>query len=244
MNKDNVLTPEVIEELPLEQVIEKTLVKNNVTDQVIKALKKQYGGMKLKALDDKQGYLEIKEARNNVRKVGILTEKLCKAGRDDANKIRGMWIDKEKDVLAKIAEVQDPLDAEMKKFEDEEARIKELEIQRQEEQFMQRQTTLLKMEAVYGNNCLVLGSVSYEIQNIKEADEEIWTDTILPKYQREFAKVEEDHTINAQWEEMKIKLDAIEFKEDAAEFLEKTDFRHFLAAKAIINLKQSKNKTT
>lgn len=187
-----ILTPEVIEELPLEKVIENTLVKNNVTDKVINALKKQYGGMQLKSLTDKQGYLEIKEARNNVRKVGIMTEKLCKAGRDDANKIRGMWIDKEKEVLGKIAEVQDPLDAQIKQFEDEEARIRELEIQRQEEQFMKRQTTLLKMEAVYSGNSFTLGAVSYELDNIKEADEEIWTDTILPKYQREFDKVENE----------------------------------------------------
>lgn len=193
--KNEVLTPDVIEELPLEQVIEKTLVKNNVTNKVIAELKKKYGGMQLKSLTDKQGFLEIKDARNAVRKVGILTEKLCKLGRDEANKIRTMWIDKEKEVLGKIAEVQDPLDAEIKKFEDEEARLQELEFQRQEEQFMKRQTTLLKMEAKYEGSSFSLGSVSYDIQNIKEADEEIWTDTILPKFQREFAKVEEEKAL-------------------------------------------------
>lgn len=212
---NEVLTPDVIEELPLEQVIEKTLVKNNVTDQVIKALKKQYGGMKLKSLTDKQSFLEIKDARNAVRKVGILTEKLCKMGRDDANKIRTMWIEKEKEVLGKIAEVQDPLDAEIKKFEDEVARLEELEFQRQEEQFMKRQTTLLKMEAKYEGNSFSLGSVSYEISNIKEADEEIWTDTILPKFQREFAKVEAE---KAEIEKQKLEAEE-KLKAEQAELL-------------------------
>ena len=191
MSKE-VLTPDIIEELPLDEVINRTLVKNNVTEAVIKALKEQYGGMKLKSLDDKQGYLEIKEARNAVRKVGILAEKCCKAGREDAVKIQKLWLAKEKEVLSKIGEVQDPLDAEIKKFEDEKERLEQLEIQRKEEQFMKRQTTLLKMEARYEENSFILGAVSYEIDNIKEADEEIWNDTILPKYQREFAKVESE----------------------------------------------------
>ena len=209
MSKPEVLTPDVIEEVPLEKQIENSLVKNNVTDKVINALKKQYGGMKLKALDDKKGYLEIKEARNAVRKVGILAEKCCKLGREDAVKIQKLWLAKEKEVLDKIGEVQNPLDAEMKKFEDEKERLDQLEIQRKEEQFMKRQTTLLKMEAVYSGNSFTLGSVSYELDNIKEADEEIWNDTILPKYQREFAKVEaEKAEIEKQKKEAEDKLRA------------------------------------
>lgn len=192
MSKTEVLTPDVIEEVPLEKQIENSLVKHNVTDKVINALKKQYSGMKLKALDDKQSFLEIKEARNAVRKIGILAEKCCKVGREDAVKIQKLWLAKEKEVLAKIDEVQAPLDAEIKKYEDERDRLEQLEIQRKEEQFMKRQTTLLKMEAIYSGNSFTLGNVSYELENIKEADEEIWTDTILPKYQKEFAKVEEE----------------------------------------------------
>jgi len=191
MSKE-ILTPEIIEEVPLEQVIEKTLVKNNVTDSVIRSLKKQYGGMKLKDINDKQGYLEIKEARNAVRKIGIIVEKCCKVGREDAVRVQKLWLAKEKEVLGKVAEVQDPLDAEMKRFEDEQARLEQLEIQRQEEQFIKRQTALLKMEAKYEGSSFSIGAVSYDIANIKEADEEIWNDTILPKFQREYAKVEQE----------------------------------------------------
>lgn len=208
------------EDLSLESQIDNALQKENITDKVIGALKKKYGSLKLKSLDDKEGYLILKESRKEVRKVGIIAEKICEAGRSDAVKIQKLWLNKQKQVLGQIAEVQDPLDAEIKKFEDEEARIKELEIQRQEEQFMQRQTALLKMEAVYGNNCLVLGSVSYEIQNIKEADEEIWTDTILPKYQREFAKVEEEKALIEKQKkeaEEKLRLEQEELKKQQDE---------------------------
>ncbi len=210
-----------IQEVSLDQVIETKLVQSNVTDKVINALKKQYGGMALKSLDDKQGYLEIKEARANVRKIGILAEKCCKAGREDAVRIQKMWLAKEKEVLGKIAEVQDPLDVEMKKFEDEQERLEQIEIQRKEEQFMKRQTTLLKMEAVYGDGCIILGNVSYDINNIKEADEEIWTDTILPKFQREFEKVEferaEQERVAREAKE-KFEKEQAEFKQQQEEF--------------------------
>lgn len=188
--KHEILEVEAEEVNPLEEVIEKTLVKNNVTDQVIASLKEKYSGLTLRSLDDKENYLIIKDAKKVVRGVGILTEKLCKAGREDAIAIQKKWLATEKSVLAKIAEVQDPLDAEIKKFEDEVERIANEEKERREQKFMARQTILLKMEAKYENNSYTLGNVSYELNNIKEADAEVWSDTILPKFQREFEKIE------------------------------------------------------
>lgn len=212
-----VITPEVIQELPLEKVIDQTLTKNNVTNKVIAALKAKYGGMVLKDVNDKEGYVNIREARKEVRKIGILAEKLCKEGRDDANKIRALWIDKEKEVLGKIAEIQDPLDDEIKKYDDEQARLEAEELQRQEERFMTRQSQLLKMGAVYANGCFNLNDVSYESNMIKEADGEIYSDTILPKYT---AAYEKNEAIRVA-EEKKKEAEAIELKRQQDEFVEK-----------------------
>jgi len=189
MSKE-ILEVEAEEISPLEQVIETTLVKNNVTDAVINALIEKYSGMKLKSVDDKEGYAEIKEARKEVRKIGILVEKCCKLGREDAIKVQKLWLAKEKQVLEKIDKVQVPLDAEIKKYEDEVARKEQEERDRQEQKYMARQTTLLKMEAIYENNSFTLGNVSYEVNNIREADDEIWEETMLPKYRREWEKIE------------------------------------------------------
>lgn len=213
----------------LEQVIDKTLVKNNVTDTVIAAMAEKYGGLKLKSLEDKEGYLEICEARKEVRKVGIITEKICKLGREDAVKVQKLWLGKEKTVLEKIAKVQDPLDVEIKRYEDEQERIAQEEIKRKDEAYALRQTTLLKMEAKYENGCFVLGAVSYETENIKEADNEIWEETILPKYKREFAKVE---AIRAEEERVKeeaakaLKVAKDKLEQEQAEFRkQQEDFR-------------------
>lgn len=181
---------EMLPESPLDKQIENALVKENITDKVIRQLKETFGGMTLKSIDDKESYLEIKKGRLEVRRIGILVEKVCKKGREDAVAIQKKWLNKEKEVLGKIAEVQDPLDAEIKKFEDEIARKENEEKQRREEAFMARQASLLKYGAEYRNGSYELGELSYEVELIKQADSEMWEGVILPKYQRVYEQKE------------------------------------------------------
>lgn len=177
-------------ELPLEKKIEKALIKENITDKVIEELKNRYSGLKLKAIDDKESYLQIKEAKKNVRAIGIITEKLCKHGREDAVKEQRLWLAKEKEILAKIDEVQEPLENEIKKFEDEVERLENEEKERKEKVFQERQSILIKYGAQYNNGSFELNHISYQIDNIKEADDEIWESIILPKFYAEFEKLE------------------------------------------------------
>jgi hypothetical protein len=183
--KAEVLEVEAVE-VNLENTIKDQLVKHNLTDAVINELKSRYGGLKLRSLDDKESFLEIKAARKEVRKWGILTEDICEAGRAKAVKEQRLWLSKQKEVLAKIGEVQDPLDAEIKKFEAEQER-KELEEKKmRDERWINRQSVLSKLGAIYTEGCFVLNHISYELQLLSEADNEMWEAIILPKYQREF----------------------------------------------------------
>ena len=181
---------EMLPESTLDKQIENALVKENITDKVIRQLKENFGGMALKSLDDKESYLEIKKGRLEVRRIGILVEKVCKKGREDALAIQKKWLNKEKEVLGKIAEVQDPLDAEIKKFEDEIERKENEEKQRREEAFMARQSSLLKYGAEYRNGSYELAELSYEVELIKQADTEMWDEVILPKYKRVYEQKE------------------------------------------------------
>jgi len=146
------ITPHtVVEELPLEKVIENKLAENNVTKRVLNAMKSKFlvpaEGDKmalkpefiLKNPTDKETYLIVKEERKNVRKVGIAAEKVCEKGRADAVQIQRLWIGREKEVLNEVATVQDQLDAQIKIFEDEEKRLLEEEEKRKNEQLIVRQ---------------------------------------------------------------------------------------------------------
>lgn len=192
VNSGDVIEVDAIEENKLDKTITQELVKNNVTDQVIASLKEKFGELRLRNLEDKEGYLEIKDARKEVRQWGIITEKLCKKGREDAIAIQKKWIAKENEVLGKIAAVQDPLDAEIKKYDDEIERKEKEAANRREEAYMKRQQQLLKYGATYQDGSFVLNHISYESTLVKESDDDIWNETILPKYLREYEKNESE----------------------------------------------------
>lgn len=207
--KIEVHTPTILPEVDLDSTINSTLVTNNVTDAVINALAEKYGNLKLSSLDSKEDYLEIKSARLEVRRIGILCEKLCKKGREDAIAIQKKWLNKEAQILDKIAVTQDKLDAEMKRFEDEEKRKEDAIRQEQENNFQVRQSTIIKMGAVYNNGCFELNGVSYESDLLKTADKETWEEVMLPKYNREYQKLEA------------VRIEAERIKEEASEKLRK-----------------------
>ncbi|MEO7046573.1 MAG: hypothetical protein ABI091_14780 [Ferruginibacter sp.] len=178
------------EEIPLEKKIENALVKENVTDKVIASLKEKYGSLRLKSIDDKESYLEIKDGIKHIRKVEIIGEKIFKSLREDAIKTQKYCLSKEKEFLSKTGEFKNPLDGEAKKFEDEVERKEIYEKKKREAAFQQRQSTLIKYGAHYNNGSFELNHISYEIDNIRESDQEIWESIILPKYKSEFEKLE------------------------------------------------------
>lgn len=179
-----------VQELSLERVIETKLVQNNVTEQILAALKEKYGGLRLKDVDDKESYLELKAAAKDCAKVRTLTVKLCKEGRERAVKEQKLWVAKEKEIVGKVAEVEDVLDAEIKRFDDEVKRKDDEEKKRQEEAYINRQAVLTKMGAAYVGGSFVLGNASFEAELIKGASEDIWNEAVVPKFRAEYEVIE------------------------------------------------------
>lgn len=219
MKKKDSPSEEVIvmeaEEMPLEKVIDNALVKENITDKVINGLKEKYGGMRLSSIDNKSEYLEIKEAKREVRKWGILTEKITKKGREEAVRVQKLWLNKEREILAKIAEVEDPLQKEIDRYEAEQTRLEQQEIQRKENAYMQRQSSLLKLGANYANGCIILEDVTYDTDTIKQAEDDFFNDVILPKYQRKYeikesARIIEEKRREEEAEKMRLEREALE----------------------------------
>lgn len=84
---------------------------------------------RLKDLDDKEGYLEIKVAAKDCAKIRNLAKKVCTEGREDAVKIQKLWVAKEKEAIKRVAEIEDVLDGEIERFDKEVDRKKEEEKQ-------------------------------------------------------------------------------------------------------------------
>ena len=206
----------ILPEKDLETTINQTLVKGNVTDQIIESLKEKYGNLRLKSVEDTESYLELKDARKEVRGIAIIAEKICKLGREDAVREQKLWLTKEKEIVdVKIGEIQAPLDKGIAEYEENKARKEAEEKRLREEAFMQRQATLLKMGATYEDGNFVLAEISYESDNVKGADDEIWSDIILPKFKKVFdrveaVKVEEERKRAEQMETLRLEKEIFE----------------------------------
>ena len=213
MDVQEVETEEITFESELQQKISKELVKRNVTDAVISKLKGEFAGLTLKSPTDKESYLQLKESRLIVRKVEILGEKAFKKLKEYPNQVRNYILDKEKEFANKFSVIYPNLDEGIKTFEDEVERKENEEKELKEKAFQHRQGTLIKYGAQYNNGSFELNHISYEIGNIKDADEEIWESIIIPKYKAEFEKVQAE--IVRQEEERKAA--ALKLKEEQDE---------------------------
>lgn len=181
------LTPEI---LPMQEKMNHELVKANVTDAVIATLRDRYMPLKIAGLDDKETYLQVKEGRKECKALRVMAKKICTNGREEATAVQKAWIAKEKEVTGRIAEIEDYLEEQEKAYEAEVAKEKEARKRKQEEQFIMRQQALTNMGALYADGSFVLGEVSFDFAAIKESEEDIWLEAILPKYQEEHEKIE------------------------------------------------------
>lgn len=174
------------EPISLDEQIDNKLVKGNVTEAVIAELRERYLPLKIAGIEDKETYLLVKEGRKTCKAIRVMAKKICTDGREDAVSIQKKWVAKEKDVTGRIAEVEDYLEAQEKEYEAE----KEARKRKQEEQLIIRQQVLTGYGALYSDGMFTLGEVSFDISLIKESDDDIWNETIWPKYEEEYKKVQ------------------------------------------------------
>lgn len=193
------MTEELKPELaPIEEKMTQELVKANVTEAVISTLRERYLPLKIASLEDKETYLLVKEGRKECKSLRVMAKKICTSGREEATAIQKAWIAKEKEVTGKIAEVEDYLEAQEKEYEAGIAAEKEARKRKQEEQLILRQQKLTAMGALYSDGNFTLGDVSFEFSSIKESEEDIWNETIYPRFHEEYLKIQAEELLKEQ----------------------------------------------
>lgn len=166
-----------------ENPITTELVKANVTDAVIQKLRTEFLPLKINGIDDKEGYEKVLKARSQCRDVRVLAEKVCKKGREGAVKIQKEWIAKEKEVVAKVTEVEQHL----KKQED--------DIDAQKEAIKIKAERLLKLpgrkEQLKGMEDIideVYDSITLDDDHIMSLDDQQWDKIVLLLKEHRFNK--------------------------------------------------------
>lgn len=96
-------------EIAVVTVQEQALLKVNVTEAVLAQLEKDYTGLKIAGVDDKEGIARNKAARKVCRDWRILADRICKEGREDAVREQKLWLEAGKKVIGRIEAVEIPL---------------------------------------------------------------------------------------------------------------------------------------
>ncbi len=213
--------PAVAQEMNLELIINDKLEKANITDLVINGLKEKYSGLKINGQDDREGYKSVVNARKECKAWRVAAKKICEEGRDEAVKTQKAWVAKEKEVTGKILEIETLLQKEEDAYEAEKERIKAEKKAVEDNRLTTRTVQLTGMGASLVDGFFMLGEVKYQVNDIREFDDEKYTNEILPQYKNIFQAVEEAR-VKAENErkeaEARLKIEREEFERKQAEF--------------------------
>jgi hypothetical protein len=131
------------------------LAEVNVTETVLARFKANYLPLKIDGLGDKEGYEAVKKARLECKNTRVLTEKICKKGREAAIAEQKAWIVKQNQVIAEIKVVEDHLTKEEDWFDTETAKAKLIALRTQ--QLPLRKIELTKVSAIVPTDEILLG---------------------------------------------------------------------------------------
>lgn len=115
-----------IEDVPA-GTIKNALVKVNVTDEKIQEIATQVEAVLVQwtGTGTKEQYDLVKRTRLDMRPLRVAVQKAAKEGREEANRVRQLWIDAEHAVTDPLIELESRLEGKEKQFEEEQARLAE-----------------------------------------------------------------------------------------------------------------------
>ena len=225
---------EILEVTPTEEILEvgfanidQALVTQNITAEVIRAMKEEFMVLKIHGLDDKEGYKLVDEKRKLCKKTRVLAKDICEKGRAHAIAEQKAWIAKQKEVVDQITEVEEYLEAQTKVIDDEKKRIKEEQDRIEQTRIQNRTVKLLELGMRLEGDNYVLNNIYINTLHVRIYDDFTYGQTLAPvlveaekiKAQREEEariKAEEETAFKKLQEEQKLEREKLD--RERAEF--------------------------
>lgn len=163
--------------LSTDDIIQNEIRKYSVADAVILDLKDKFKGLKIKGIDDKQGYKAVKEARSIMQKYRTGVENKRKELKADSLKI-GAGIDGEaKRLTSLILEVEDPLKLKLEKIDAELQAEKDRIEKEAEEKLNARVKELEEVGLKFDGSFYSIGeNISVDIVTIKDFSDDVFAE--------------------------------------------------------------------
>jgi len=124
------------------------LRKHDVTAEHLAEIRAKFINLTIDGIDDKAGYQAVHEAHMHCVRLRTTTVKVCKAGREEANRISKEWIEREKEVVRQIEEIEAPLAARKKAIDNAKEAIRLEAERKQREKVEHRLSQLLQCGVV------------------------------------------------------------------------------------------------
>lgn len=184
-----VLPPEIAQRVSTEISLLRS--EHNITEEAIAELKERYSGLIIAGPEDKEGYILVQESRKNLKAIRIGIQKGFKRLREIAQLEVKNKIAAEKEVVAQISELEDPLYEQEKAYDAAKEKEKQDRAQRIERQGMERMQQMMACGAVLSDGYWVLGELMYEAVLVKSCDPDIY-EGIYKEYKAIFDTKEAD----------------------------------------------------
>lgn len=179
------------------------LEKFNVTDAAIAAMKEEYLHLKINGIEDKSGYLIVKNARLTVKSKRIEVEKIRKELKEDSLRY-GRIVDAEaKRITALLEPIEDHLSEEETRIDTEKENIR-LEKERKQKELLQNRIDAFQKYEFVPNDMMSIALFSEEEfqQSLEKAK------IIFEGKQKRLAEIEAEK--NAEVERMKAESERLE----------------------------------
>ena len=190
------LTPEELQVVKKE--INHTLVKSDITDKLIEKYEEEFLGLTVNGIGDKEGLELVYNSRQTVKNMRILVKRVCKFGRAALQAKSKAWIEAEKHYVTRLESIEAVLQKEEDKVEQEKNRIKFERQEAEKKRLITRTAQLTEMGVQFNGAEYVLDEVAYDLDVIKETEDEQWNKIIIPKYKVIFDEKEKIRIANAK----------------------------------------------
>lgn len=182
MSKETVVT--------IEQAIKNEIAKFDPFEKRIIELKEQYGELTIVDINDREGYEAVRVAIGELRGIRTGTEKDKKVIKKPFWDACTTIEEKSKWIISEVSKIEDPLQKRKDEIDAEKEKIKQEKKQAQEKVFIQRSMQLSNMGVLFDGVDFVLEDARYEGVLVREADDDVYNEFILPKFKTIFDKYE------------------------------------------------------
>jgi len=176
--------------MTIEESIKIEIAKFDPFEARLNELKEQYKDLSINGIEDKEGYENVRLAIAELRGIRTGTTK-------DKAIIKKPFLEacttieeKSKWIIAEVSKIEDPLQKKKDAIDAEKERIKQQKQAAQQAIFTKRTIQLSNMGVLFDGTNFILEDASYEGVLVKEADEDVYLEFILPKFQKIYERNE------------------------------------------------------